>query len=145
MKKPSELTQDSPTGESTAMPVKLSARLVSLAKPAAQLAGRSLTAQVEHWSILGMEIEKLLSFEQAQALKHADQNPQSAQIALLRQALRTLFSSPDRSAAIKLIQGDALPVYEGDPDKKGGIRQVWPDGRTVAGSMRGREFVPDVE
>jgi hypothetical protein len=136
--------EDSAT-TAAALPVKLSARLVSVAKPAAQLSDRSLTAQVEHWSILGMQVEKLLSFEQAQALKHADQPSQKVQLKLASESLQALFSTRDRSAALKVIQRDSLPVYESNPDKKGGIRQVWPDGRTVVGQMRGREFVPDVD
>jgi hypothetical protein len=59
-------------------------------------------------------------------------------------SLQTLFQSTDRTEAIKLIQSDSLPVYESNPNKKGGIRQVWPDGRIVAGHLRGREFVADV-
>jgi hypothetical protein len=78
-----------------------------------------------------MQIEKLSSFEQAQALK------------LVSESLQALFSTTDRSAALKVIQRDALPVYESNPDKKGGLRQVWSDGRVVAGKMRGRKFTPD--
>jgi hypothetical protein len=125
-----------------AMPVKLSSRLVGLAKSAANLSDRSLTAQVEHWSILGMQAEKLLAFDQAQALKHADLETNKAQLQAAGEALKALFSNTDRSAALSVIQGDALPVYENDPDRSGGVRQVWPDGRVVLGRLVERIFFP---
>jgi hypothetical protein len=126
-----------------AMPVKLSSRLVSLAKSAANLSDRSLTAQVEHWSILGMQAEKLLVFDQAQALKHADLEVNRVQLQAAARALQALFSNTDRSAALKIIQSDEQPVYESNPEKVGGLRQVWPDGRVVSGRMEGRQFLPD--
>jgi predicted ATPase len=95
-----------------AMPVKLSSRLVSLAKSAANLSDRSLTAQVEHWSILGMQAEKLLAFDQAQALKHADLEVNRVQLQAAAQALQSLFSNTDRSAALKIIQGDEQPSIQ---------------------------------
>jgi hypothetical protein len=90
-----------------------------------------------------MQIEKLSSLEQSQALEHAEQRSQKAQLKLANESLQALFSMTDRSAALKFIQRDALPVYESNPDKKGGLRQVWPDGRIVAGQMLGGEFTPD--
>ncbi len=132
-----------PPSVATAMPVKLSSRLVGLAKSAANLSDRSLTAQVEHWSMLGMQAEKLLSFDQAQVLKHPDLEANQAQLKLARNALQALFSSSDRVAAVNVIQKDALPVYESNPEKTGYLRQVWPDGRVVSGRMVGRQFLPD--
>jgi hypothetical protein len=90
-----------------------------------------------------MQIEKLSSLEESQALEHAEQVSQKAQLKLASESLQALFSTTDRSAALKVIQRDALPVYESNPDKKGGLRQVWPDGRVVAGKMRGRKFIDD--
>ncbi|HSF03478.1 MAG TPA: hypothetical protein VLA62_10720, partial [Solirubrobacterales bacterium] len=54
-------------------PVKVSDRLLALARREARGAHRSATAQIEHWATLGRAVEVLLAYRDVLALKRAGQ------------------------------------------------------------------------
>src|SRR5207245_11544672 len=56
-----------------ASPVKVSDRLLALARQEAQGTHRSATAQIEHWATLGRAVEVLVAYRDVLALKRAGQ------------------------------------------------------------------------
>jgi ParD-like antitoxin of type II bacterial toxin-antitoxin system len=124
------------------LPVKLSAQLVVSAKDAAQASDRSLTAQIEHWSRLGREVEKILPFAATTRLKAGAALMTKTENQELAKALGCFLSSSDRTGVLNILNTSKDPVYEADPENTDGIRQVWPDGRTVSGRFLNRVFIP---
>lgn len=85
------------------MPVRLSEELTALAKREAAAASRSLTAQVEHWALIGRAVERALDHASLITLKlsggrltHAV--PDSASRAALTKAIRVAVKGMDREA-----------------------------------------------
>jgi ParD-like antitoxin of type II bacterial toxin-antitoxin system len=123
-------------------PVKVSDKLLGLARQEARDAHRSTTAQIEHWATLGRAVEVLLSYSDVLALKRAGQVlplPLPVPRSVLHDRLAGLLQA-DREGVRARIRMSG-PVYEtaGEP---GTIVEVQPDGTRVVGRLEGRRFVP---
>jgi ParD-like antitoxin of type II bacterial toxin-antitoxin system len=124
-------------------PVKVSDRLLVLARQEARDAHRSLTAQIEHWATLGRAVEVLLSYSDVLALKRTGQAlplPVRVHPDEVHARLASLGADPDRGVVRARIRA-AGPVYEA-AEEPGLIAEVRPDGRRILGRMEGRRFVP---
>jgi hypothetical protein len=124
-------------------PVKVSDKLLGLAKQEARDAHRSTTAQIEHWATLGRAVEVLLAYSDVLALKRAGQAlpvPMRVHRDEVRLRLASLASDPDREAVRARVHASG-PVYEA-ADEPGLIAEVQPDGSRTLGRMEGRRFVP---
>ena len=130
------------------VPVKVSDRLMKLAKQDAPAAHRSATAQIEHWATLGRAVEVIAAYRDVLALKTVGRVlpfPTFARAEDVREILSELATDPDRSGVRAHITAKGVPVYEADPERPGGIVEVRPDGSRVRGRLEGRRFVPDPE
>ena len=97
------------------MPVRLSDDLMELAKSAAEAATRSLTAQVEHWALIGRAVESALDHASLTALKAkggdlASAIPEAGRRAAVTQAILAAVRGIDRDAIRERIAaGKARP------------------------------------
>ena len=98
------------------MPVRLSEELTMLAKEAAEAATRSLTAQVEHWALIGRAVERALDHASLSALKTSGgklaatvRDP--AQRAELTAAIRGAVEGMSRDALRHRIHADNGVLY----------------------------------
>jgi hypothetical protein len=128
-----------------ASPVKVSNRLLALAKAEAQSTHRSATAQIEHWATLGRAVEVLVAYWDVLALKKAGQTlpiPTFVRREEVQALLMRLVEDQDREAVKARIRAAGTPVYTSDADHPGMIVEVKADGTRTPGSLEGREFVP---
>lgn len=126
------------------VPVKVSDRLLDLARREARDAHRSATAQIEHWATLGRAVEVLLAYSDVLALKRAGQAlPVPARVSRedVHARLARLAADTDRERVRARIQAAGAPVYEAAAEP-GLLVEVHPDGRRVVGRLQGRRFVP---
>jgi hypothetical protein len=124
-------------------PVKVSDKLLGLARQEARDAHRSTTAQIEHWATLGRAVEVLLSYRDVLALKRAGQTlpiPLSVHRDEVHERLAGLAADADRERVRARIQASG-PVYEAAP-QAGLIVEVQPDGTRRLGRWQERRFVP---
>lgn len=125
--------------------IKVSADLAEAARSEAALTDRSLTGQIEHWAKLGRALESGLAVPAVNALKSCGGNPERIEDPGLRGHVEAAFaafqaaSSADKRALIGL---DRQTRFEPDPERKGGLVRITPDGQQTRGRMRGRTFVP---
>lgn len=131
------------------MPVKISDALLTLAKQEAEVAQRSITAQVEHWARIGRAVEVIVAHQELMALKRvgdvlAPVFPSAARREEMHHLLARLVEHPDdREEAKAIIEAAGAPVYEADPARPGRIVQVSSDGSRRPGRLKGRRFVPE--
>jgi len=127
------------------LPVKLSDTLVAAARDEAEAGSRSLTAQIEHWAILGRAIEKLLPHGQVAALKRlgdgAAATPALASRAAVGRLLRRLVATDAREREQAHLGALGGPRYGADPKHPGLILRVEADGTRTLGRFEGRTFV----
>jgi hypothetical protein len=124
-------------------PVKVSDRLLGLARQEAREAHRSTTAQIEHWATLGRAVEVLLLYSDVLALKRAGQTlpiPMRVGRDEVYDRLASLVADPDRESVRVRVRASG-PVYEA-ADEPGAIVEVQPDGTRTVGRLQGRRFVP---
>ena len=133
-------------------PVKISDALMEAARAAADLAHRSVAAQIEHWATLGRAIEGQLTAQQSGELVQG-----------VREA-RATYGTPPLNAAIAERLADALAsardgsfgrqvdsalresgrtLYGSHPDFPGKLVRMSPDGSLTPGKMVDRKFLPD--
>jgi hypothetical protein len=127
-----------------AVPVKVSDRLLTLAREEARTTHRSATAQIEHWATLGRAVEAFLAYSDVLALKRAGETlplPVSVRPEDVHAQLARVAATADRARVHARIHRPGLPVYEAAA-QPGMIVEVQPDGRRVVGRMEGRRFVP---
>ena len=98
------------------MPVRLSDDLMELAKSAAEAATRSLTAQVEHWALIGRAVESALDHESLAALKAsggklAKAIPDAGRRAAVAQAILAAVRGIDRDAIRERIAAGKAPLH----------------------------------
>lgn len=98
------------------MPVRLSEALTTLAKEAAEAATRSLTAQVEHWALIGRAVERALDHASLNALKAsggklASAVPDAARRAVITAAIREAVEGMDREALRRRINSGKAPLH----------------------------------
>jgi ParD-like antitoxin of type II bacterial toxin-antitoxin system len=127
------------------MPVKLSEDLVKRARAEARASSRSLTAQIEHWALIGSSVENALGHEDVLALKRGDDvnmafpeaTARQTVLAVLRAATRQRGRS-DLGAALR--QGRT--VYQSDPRNEDAIERIDATGRRTKGRFENGQFVP---
>lgn len=98
------------------MPVRLSEELTTLAKEAAEAATRSLTAQVEHWALIGRAVEKALDHASLTALKTSrgklsNTVRDAAKRAEITSAIREAVAGTDRDALRRRINSGKAPIH----------------------------------
>jgi hypothetical protein len=123
-----------------ASPVKVSDRLLTLAREEARGTHRSATAQIEHWATLGRAVEVLVAYQDVLALKRAGQSlPVPAVIRRdeVHDLLMRLVQDADRETVKARIRAAGTPVYAADPEHPGRVIEVQTDGVRRAG-QRGR-------
>jgi hypothetical protein len=119
------------------VPVKVSDRLLSLAKEEGRGTHRSATAQIEHWATLGRAVEAMLAYHEVLALKRTGAAlpiPRFVTREDVHAALAGLLASDDRNGVrehIRAAAGDG-PVYEADPADPDRVVEVRPARRVVA-------------
>ena len=126
-------------------PVKVSDKLLGLARREAKDAHRSTTAQIEHWATLGRAVEVFLSYSDVLALKRAGQTlplplPQQVHRDEVHERLTVLVEDTERETAKARIRATGTPVYEAAAEP-GMIVEVSPDGTRTVGRLQGRQFV----
>ena len=125
-------------------PVKVSDRLLGLARREAKDAHRSATAQIEHWATLGRAVEVFLAYSDVLALKRAGQTlpvPLLAQPEEVHEYLARIAADADRESVRARIRAAGFPLYEAAA-QPGMVVEVQADGSRVLGRMDGRRFVP---
>lgn len=125
-------------------PVKVSDRLLSLAREEAKGTHRSATAQIEHWATLGRAVEVLVAYSEVLALKRAGQTlPVPAFVSRdeVHGLLARLVEDGDRETVKARIRSAGTPLYTTDPEHPGLIVEVQADGTRTLGRLEGRQFV----
>ena len=128
-----------------AVPVKVSDRLLALAKQEGRGTHRSATAQIEHWATLGRGVEVLVAYSEVLALKSAGQTlpiPGFARREDVHDLLAGLVEDADRASVKARIHAAGTPLYTADPDYPGMIVEIQADGSRTPGSLEGRRFEP---
>ena len=128
-----------------AAPVKVSDRLLALAKQEGRGTHRSATAQIEHWATLGRGVEVLVTYSEVLALKRAGQTlpiPTFVRREDVQDLLAGLVQDADRASVKARIHAAGTPLYTTDPDHRGMIVEIQADGSRTPGSLEGRRFVP---
>lgn len=128
------------------LPVKVSDRLLALAKEEAQSTHRSATAQIEHWATLGRAVEAMMAYRDVLALKRLGEAlPIPAHVARqdVHDLLIALMHDSDRENVKARIHAPGTPVYTTDPAQPEKIVEVRADGTRTSGRLEGRQFVAD--
>ena len=131
-----------------AVPVKVSDRLMELAKQDAPAAHRSATAQIEHWATLGRAVEVITAYREVLALKTVGRAlpfPVFVPPDDVRELLESLVTEPERAGVRSRIAAGGGPLYEADPARPGGVIEIRADGTRVRGRVEGRRFIADGE
>jgi len=129
------------------IPLKVSDRLFAIAKQEAQATERSITAQVEHWALIGRAVEAILAHQELLTLKQVGEVltplfPSAARRQEVHDLLMRIAASPDREPTKQALRESGAPLYATDPEHPGLIVQVLPDGTRTPGRLEGRRFVP---
>ena len=128
-----------------AVPVKVSDKLLALAKKEAEATHRSATAQIEHWATLGRAIEVLAAYGDVLALKrvgNALPMPASVSRQAVHDLLAGLASDPDRERVKARIRAAGGPLYTSNQRGTEPVAEVSPGGRRTPGRLVHRRFVP---
>jgi len=126
-------------------PVKVSDKLLALAREEAQSTHRSATAQIEHWATLGRAVEVMVAYREVLALKRAGQTlpiPTFVRREEVHELLARLVEDVDRKNVKARIQTAGTPLYTTDPEYPGMIVEIRADGTRTPGHLEGRRFVP---
>jgi len=105
-----------------AAPVKVSDRLLALAKKEADSTHRSATAQIEHWATLGRAVEVMAAYRDVLALKqlgNALPMPSFVPREAVQGLLERLVADPDRESVKARIRAGGGPLYISDPTRPG--------------------------
>jgi len=128
--------------------VKVSDKLLTLAKQEARGTHRSITAQIEHWATIGRAVEVMLAYREVLALKltgSALPVPAEVPPEQVHDLLARLGVDTDREGLRARLLRSGAPLYETDPAHPGLIVEVSPDGTRTPGRLEGRRFVPAKE
>jgi hypothetical protein len=129
------------------IPLKVSDSLFAIAKQEAQATERSITAQVEHWALIGRAVEAILAHQELLTLKQVGEVltplfPSATRRQEVHDLLTRIAASTDREPTKKALRESGAPLYATDPEHPGLIVQVLPDGSRTPGRLEGRRFVP---
>ncbi|MFY9823089.1 MAG: hypothetical protein WAM82_17030 [Thermoanaerobaculia bacterium] len=129
------------------IPLKVSDSLFAIAKQEAQATERSITAQVEHWALIGRAVEAILAHQELLTLKQVGEvltplYPSMTRRQEVHDLLTRIATSTDREPTKKALREGGAPLYAADPEHPGMIVQVLPDGTRTPGRLEGRRFVP---
>src|SRR5687768_16804377 len=105
-----------------AAPVKVSDKLLALAKKEADSTHRSATAQIEHWATLGRAVEVMAAYRDVLALKrlgNALPMPSFVPREAVQGLLERLVTDPDRESVKARIRAGGGPLYVSDPGRPG--------------------------
>jgi hypothetical protein len=125
-------------------PVKISDKLLGLAKEEARSTHRSATAQIEHWATLGRAVEVILAYRDVLALKRVGEVlpvPAFIKREEVHELLAGIAASTDRERVKARVRAAGTAVYTSDPEHPGVIVEIQPDGSRVPGHFQGRRFV----
>jgi ParD-like antitoxin of type II bacterial toxin-antitoxin system len=128
-----------------AIPVKVSDRLLALARKEAESTHRSATAQIEHWATLGRAVEVLAAYRDVLALKrvgNALPMPTFVPREAVHDVLAALVAGPDRERVKARIRAAGGPLYTADGRQPGGVAEIEASGRRTPGRLVHRRFVP---
>ncbi|HXU90288.1 MAG TPA: hypothetical protein VFQ62_15650 [Methylomirabilota bacterium] len=128
-----------------AVPVKVSDKLLALAKQEAETTHRSATAQIEHWATLGRAVEVMAAYGDVLALKrvgNALPMPASVSRQSVQDLLTGLARDPDRESVKARIRAAGGPVYTRDRRGVEPVAEVTLSGRSTPGRLVHRRFVP---
>lgn len=117
-------------------PVKISDELLLDARLTAEVAERSIAAQIEFWAQLGRAIEPLLEGSQALALRR------SGTAMPLSQCLASVDSPAGRQRVQDYLETRPYPHFEAGPSGSGLVVRVDEDGTRTMGRFVNREFRP---
>ena len=126
------------------VPVKVSDRLLALAKEEGRGTHRSATAQIEHWATLGRAVEAVLAYHEVLALKRVGPAlpvPKLVTREDVHDVLSRLVEDPDREGVQARIRATGGPVYAVDPANPEAIVEVRTDRARVPGRLVARRFV----
>lgn len=107
-----------------AAPVKVSDRLLALAKKEAGSTHRSATAQIEHWATLGRAVEVMAAYRDVLALKRlGNELPMPAFVPreAVHGLLERLVADPDRESVKARIRAAGGPLHVSDPARPGTV------------------------
>jgi hypothetical protein len=127
-----------------AIPVKVSDKLLALAKKEAEATHRSATAQIEHWATLGRAVEVMAAYGDVLALKrvgNALPMPASVPRQAVHDLLAGLVSDPDREGVKARIRAAGGPLYTADRRGSAPVTELAPGGRRTPGRLVHRRFV----
>jgi len=129
------------------IPLEVSDSLYAIAKQEAQATERSISAQVEHWALIGRAVEAILAHQELLTLKQLGEIltplfPSVARRQEVHDLLTRIAGSTDREPTKKALRESGAPLYATDPEHPGLIVQVLPDGTRTLGRLEGRRFVP---
>src|SRR3989442_14726469 len=121
-----------------ASPVKVSDRLLALARQEAQGTHRSATAQIEHWATLGRAVEVLVAYREVLALKRAGQTlpiPTFVRREEVHDLLMRLGKDVSREGVKERIRAAGTPLYTTDPGDPGMVVEIEADGTRTPGYL----------
>ena len=127
-----------------AVPVKVSDRLLTLAREEARTTHRSATAQIEHWATLGRAVEVLASYQEVLVLKRTGQTlpmPAVVDRDRVQALLQRLVQDPDREGVRARIRAGGTAIYAADTAQPGRVIEIEPTDDRQTGRPAGRHFV----
>src|SRR5262245_7497300 len=125
------------------LPVKVSDRLLALAREEARGTHRSTTAQIEHWATLGRAVETMMAYRDVLMLKSVGQAlPVLTEIR--RDDVHELLTNLDRARVRNRIHQAGILIYTEDPTDPAKVIEVRADGTRTSGRLHGRRFVPAI-
>lgn len=128
-----------------AIPVKVSDKLLALARKEAESTHRSATAQIEHWATLGRAVEVLAAYRDVLALKRVGTSlpmPTYVPREAVHDVLAGLVTDPDRESVKARIRAAGEPLYTTDLRQPGRVAEIEASGRRTPGRLVHRRFVP---
>ena len=128
-----------------AVPVKVSDKLLALAKKEAESTHRSATAQIEHWATLGRAVEVMAAYGDVLALKRvggALPMPTFVPRGAVHDVLAALVTDPNRESVKTRIRAAGGPLYTTDLRRPGHVAEIEASGRRTPGRLVHRRFVP---